>query len=966
MKELFRKLAGVLALLCALQALAPVLAMPAHAAEPPQDAITYYTDVPGITQEEIDAIEAVRSRTTFLTYGMTMSTECYREEKTTQGFAALFSAWLSSFFGIKVSPIIYEWDVLLAGLEDHTIAFSGEVSFELRGEEDYYMTMPIAERRVKYVSFEGANRLEILGRSRDLKYGFLEGTTTEALVAPYLGENVVPVPVKNYNDAYQKLLLKEIDALFMDETMEGIYARYDRLIIEDFLPLSYNRVSMATKDASLAPFIRVVEKYVENAGSYRFSQMYEDGSAAYLRYYLTTRLSVEEAQYLKNAIDAERAIQVAIDPDNYPVSFYNQREKQWQGIAVSILENLARTTGLQFQYANETDGAWSAALQGARDGDYEMVAGVIRTAALERDLLFPVLGYQDDNYAFISASGLQDITLSDIPYLHTGLIQNTAYSDIFYELVPNHGNITAFATKQEALDALHRGDVDVLMGTRNLLLDMTNYMEITGYRDNLVLHRPYVVSFAFPPSQTVLNSILSKALELVDTEVIVDSWTRRVFDYSSTVVKAQRPFLMGAAFFMLVAMALLGIMLLRNRQMAGQLEKTVKLRTQELEIQTDAAKVASQAKGEFLARMSHEIRTPLNAIIGMTTIARKTDDIAKVHSSLEEIVAASEHLVGILNDVLDMSKIESGKFILVDDPFVLCRAMDEVSNIILQRTKEKNITFTTQCTGIEACAVLGDKLRLKQVLINLLGNAVKFTPVDGRITLEVKLLAQTEQTLTVYFAVTDSGIGIAQDKIDHLFQAFEQADSSIAVRFGGTGLGLSISQSLIQQMHGEITVTSELGVGSTFQFTLALPRVAFEEETPQSEAELRQYTGKRILLVEDIAINRYILKELLEPLALEIDEAADGLEAVAHFSQMPEGSYQLIFMDVQMPNMDGYEATRQIRALNRPDAATVPIIAMTANAYREDVERALSAGMNAHLAKPIDINQVVEMIGKWM
>ena len=967
MSKTLRKLTGMMAVMFVLQIFGITAASFGYAAEASMDAIVYYTDVPGITQAEIDAIEAVRNRTAFLTYGMTMSTECYRERQTTHGFAVLFSAWLSEFFGMRVRPIIFEWDALLAGLDDYSIAFSGEISFALKENNEYFMTMPIAERRVKYASFEGSNRLEILGRTEPLKYGFLEGTTTENLVSPYLAEGTISVPVKNYNDAYQKLLLKEIDALFMDDTMEGVFAQYDRLIIEDFLPLSYNQVSMATKNPVLEPFISVVEKYVENAGSYRFSQMYEDGHAGFLKYFLNTQLSLDERRYLENAIGQGQAIQVAVASDNYPVSFYNEREKTWQGIAVSVLQEISRITGLSFEFASPVQGEWADALEGVRGGQFQMAAGVTRTATLEDDLLFPVLGYQIDNYAFISASDFRDITLSDIPYLHTGLIQNTDCAELFYELVPNHGNVTMFKTKQEAINALHRGDIHVLLGTRNLLLDMTNYMEITGYRDNLVLHRPYEVSFAFHPGETELNAIVSKAQALVDTDVVVDGWTRRVFDYSSTVVKAQRPFLFGIVFFMLVTVSLLVILLFRNKQMAVRLEKTVRERTHELEVQTQVSIVASQAKGDFLARMSHEIRTPLNAIIGMTTIAAQTDNMPKIKDSLSEITAASNHLVGILNDVLDMSKIESGKFILVDEPFILAKAMNEVSNIIRQRTKEKNIDFVTSCVGIDDRAVLGDKLRLKQVLINLLGNAVKFTPVDGKITFEVKKLEETEQAMKVFFAVTDSGIGIAADRISSLFQAFEQADSSIAVRFGGTGLGLSISQSLIQQMNGEITVESELNVGSTFHFTLEMPLVEFQEESAHGSAQVHQYIGKRILVVEDIEINRYILKELLMPLSLEaIDEAADGEEAVKRFAEMPENYYQLIFMDVQMPKMDGYEATRRIRSLPRVDAQTVPIIAMTANAYREDVERAVVAGMNAHLAKPIDINQVMEAIAKWM
>jgi CheY-like chemotaxis protein/nitrogen-specific signal transduction histidine kinase len=391
----------------------------------------------------------------------------------------------------------------------------------------------------------------------------------------------------------------------------------------------------------------------------------------------------------------------------------------------------------------------------------------------------------------------------------------------------------------------------------------------------------------------------------------------------------------------------------------------VEQRTHELGVQTQAAQVASQAKGEFLSRMSHEIRTPLNAVIGMTEIARRAQDIEKKDRSLGEIAAASDHLLGILNDVLDMAKIESGKFEIVQEPFVLDEAMKEVSRIIVMRCQEKGINFGNNFSDIADICVIGDKLRLKQVLINLLGNAVKFTPNLGTIIFKVQGLEKDGGHIRLLFQVSDSGIGMTPEQMQNLFTAFEQADSSISVRFGGTGLGLAISQNLVKQMGGLITVKSAPGEGSAFAFTLEMNLA----EMPRDEASLtdgagKTFQGKRILLAEDIEINRLILRELLADTLLEIDEAEDGVQAVKTFAASPEGYYNLIFMDVQMPNMNGHEAARQIRSLDRGDAQTVPIIAMTANAYREDIDRALAAGMNGHLAKPIDINEVIKVLAQ--
>ncbi|MDR1317021.1 MAG: response regulator [Spirochaetales bacterium] len=439
-------------------------------------------------------------------------------------------------------------------------------------------------------------------------------------------------------------------------------------------------------------------------------------------------------------------------------------------------------------------------------------------------------------------------------------------------------------------------------------------------------------------------------------------------------------------------------MTVKLRDSNKRLEDTVRERTRELEVQTAAARVASNAKSEFLARMSHEIRTPLNAIIGMTAIARKTVEQEKVNSSLKEISTASSHLLDILNDILDMSKIESGKFSLMSEPFHLRAAMQEVANIIRLRCAEKHITLVSAFDSLPASVVRGDRLRLKQVLINLLGNAVKFTPEGGRIeftatseaaaeiiaagavattagaTAVASAAAAAETTATeagpdtriaINFTVKDTGIGMNGDQLSRVFKVFEQADNSISAHYGGTGLGLAISQSLVEMMGGHISVHSTTNIGSTFTFTIQLEKTeeTLDDETRKPEPAL-DFSGKHLLLAEDVDINRIILKELLAETHLCIDEACDGNDVLEKFTISPENHYDIIFMDIQMPNMDGYQASRRIRALQRSDATGVPIIAITANAYREVVQRALDAGMNGHIAKPIDFDAVMRILAE--
>jgi signal transduction histidine kinase/ActR/RegA family two-component response regulator len=379
------------------------------------------------------------------------------------------------------------------------------------------------------------------------------------------------------------------------------------------------------------------------------------------------------------------------------------------------------------------------------------------------------------------------------------------------------------------------------------------------------------------------------------------------------------------------------------------------------------AEAASRAKSAFLANMSHEIRTPLNAVMGMTHIAKKTlavGDTDKTLSALEEIDAASVHLMGILNDILDISKIESGKFKLSNEPFLLSESMEEVRNIFIHRCNEKDLRFISEFEMSKTLTVMGDKLRLKQTLINLLGNAVKFTAPGKEVRFFIKTLDERGREARLQWTVADQGIGMSEEQRARLFKPFEQADKTIAARFGGTGLGLAISQNLIERMGGRISVQSEEGRGSVFMFELALAKSDQSGVEDMGIAAPPDLTGKRLLLAEDVEINRIIIQEMLEETHVVIEEAVNGEDAVRKVSESAEGWYDLIFMDIQMPVMDGYEATRAIRDLDRADVKRIPIIAMTANAYREDVEQALQAGMTGHLAKPVDFNAMIKTLSE--
>ncbi|MDR0730373.1 MAG: response regulator [Treponema sp.] len=422
----------------------------------------------------------------------------------------------------------------------------------------------------------------------------------------------------------------------------------------------------------------------------------------------------------------------------------------------------------------------------------------------------------------------------------------------------------------------------------------------------------------------------------------------------------------------------------------------------------EKAEQANRSKSNFLATMSHEIRTPLNAIIGMASIGKAAENYERKDYCFNRIEGASTHLLGIINDILDMSKIEADRLELSYTEFDVEAMFDRVLGALDQRFLEKKQNLILNIDQQVPRRIICDEQRLGQVITNLLTNATKFTPDEGSITVHAGLLSlegsvpvelagespvECEGQCVLEISVSDTGIGIAREQQSGLFQAFVQVDSSVSRIFGGTGLGLAISRRIVEMMNGEIRVESDLGKGASFIFTIRAGLSAGQLSTriartgegvvrgPQEPGgDADNFSGCRILLAEDVEINREIVLALLEPLGLQIDEAEDGQKACDKFAANPN-VYDLIFMDIHMPEVDGYEATRLIRAKENefrsasPDLAAehfkkfpqgIPIIAMTANVFQEDIERCLATGMNDHLGKPLDFDEVYAVLRKYL
>lgn len=389
----------------------------------------------------------------------------------------------------------------------------------------------------------------------------------------------------------------------------------------------------------------------------------------------------------------------------------------------------------------------------------------------------------------------------------------------------------------------------------------------------------------------------------------------------------------------------------------------------ELEKALDIAQKANQAKSVFLSNMSHDIRTPMNGIIGMLDIIKKNRGNAElVEDCLGKIEISSNHLLSLINDVLDMSRLESGETTLENVPFNLIKVVDEASSIMMPQAKAADINVYMACEDGIVENLIGSPLHLKQIFINLFGNAIKYNKPGGKIYFDLEMVGKTDDEAVFEFTFRDTGIGMSKDFVENgLFKAFVQENTDARTKYQGTGLGMSIVHELIKKMNGKIYVNSTLGEGTSICVNIPFKIEQGGFEIPKKKAsDVKDLTGIKVLLAEDNELNMEIAKFIFEDANCVITEAENGKQALDIFKESEPGTFDVIMMDIMMPVMDGLEATRSIRELEREDAKTIPIIAMTANAFNEDIEKSKQAGMNAHLTKPLRADEIIAVVSEFI
>ena len=483
---------------------------------------------------------------------------------------------------------------------------------------------------------------------------------------------------------------------------------------------------------------------------------------------------------------------------------------------------------------------------------------------------------------------------------------------------------------------------------------------IREMRDNLINKKNDCSEFLYEGKRYYVSST---ALEFKDWFILMFVPTEILASNYDSFLKTTLTFAAVIAVLLIVlfvSMSIIFVLSATDRKMMQQ----QKIANEKLAEAAKLANVANDAKTEFLSNMSHDIRTPINGIMGMTAIALKEDNPQKTIDCLKKIQGASNHLMSLINDILDMSRIERGKIEITNSNLNIIRIVEECVSIVYGEMDDRNLEINVNVDEVIHSELFGDDLHLKQVLINIIGNAVKFTPDHGKIWIRIRETGHDSIKSFFQIEIEDNGIGMKKEFIKDIFKPFSQEASTSRTKYQGTGLGMAITKNIIELMDGSIEVESEYQKGT--KFTVYLPFLINSRYQERIlEKQEKNISGISILLVDDNELNLEVAKELLEAEGAKVTTVWNGKEALDTFEREREGTFDVIIMDIMMPIMDGLEATRRIRQLEKKDAQHIPIIAMTANAFREDIQKSLDAGMNEHISKPVDIETIIMVFSKF-
>ena len=672
--------------------------------------------------------------------------------------------------------------------------------------------------------------------------------------------------------------------------------------------------------------------------------------------------SAEERKFMETC----DPVTVAVSTDMRPTECYDGATDSFSGLVIDYFEKISEMTGLRFQYVAR--GAKDELIQALEDGSVQVVASVTEGANVENT--YPLT--LTDSYLQTSVALVYNKNSSDP--LSSGSRMALKNGFIYYQnLAGKQGytDIAYYDTFAECVEAVNQGKADVTYLPNYSVSSLTGH----AYYHNLKLFSSEIADYQCAIGvanrcDPRLVSVLDKALTSIPAaekdamllNAVSGSQEKKTF---KDVFYENQTTALYTIVLLSILVSIFGISLALRRNRANRrLEEAIR-----------TAERANAAKADFMSRMSHDMRTPMNGILGLTELSEQERDVSVLKENMKKIRQSGQYLLCLINDTLDFQKMETGRLKL--EPKIVS-TRDLVTNVLMMiqmDAKKKNVEveLVTEDANLDGLVKV-DPVRMKQIFFNLLSNAVKFTPPGGSIKVCFRCVGHTGNIAHDVITITDTGIGMSKDFIEHhIFQPFSQEHSNIVSNYSGSGLGLSIVKRLVELMNGSISVESELGEGTTFTVKIDFENVEESEVKHASQqTELKQQRieellqGKHILLAEDHPLNAEIARRLLERVGCSVEWAADGQKCLNLFEASGENQFDTILMDIRMPNMDGIAAAERIRALARPDAKTIPIIAMTANAYDSDVKNCLDAGMNAHIAKPIEPQKLYEAIARFM
>jgi PAS domain S-box-containing protein len=1172
-----------------------------------------FRDIPGITGDEVRAIEELQKRGTPLVYGTPLSTEAFvNEEGKLDGFVILLCDWLTDFLGIPFRAEVYDLTDVLAKMRTGSVHFGALTTSEGR-LKTYYMTAPIMHRSVKVMRIKGSPSPAEIVLSRPVRYIFMEGSTLmDSVTAVLEPGSYDAIVAREHEIIYEMLNRGDADAYIGNNIVESAFDPYGGVVTEDFLPLTITPVSLTAENPALAPVISVVTKALASGADKHLTELYRQGYYDYKKNKFLTELSDEERAYVRNTPEIPFAAQFM----SYPISFYNTNKKKWDGIIFDVLDEMEKLTGFTFKLVNDEKTNLPELMSLLENGTAYVMPNLIQSEERQHRFIWPHTTYLSDRFALLSKRSYPNVELNDIPFTRVGYAKGSAFGDLFQSWFPNALYAKEYPETDDAFMAVERGEIDMVMSSQSRLTALTNYYEFSDYKANYLFSVAFDASFGLNKEQTVLCSIIDKALPLIDTSRITEQWLSRTYNIETMRLKEQRPWLLGLIALILCVLALLAVLFARSRRAGKRLENLVEERTHELALQTDklqtvfdslpdivfckdldlrytqcnkvseeytgiketdlvgkndietgifppevaayvmeadraalrgkyqkhiteemvpyrdgimrtletvrsplmqdgvvtgliviarditerkkveralelqtvtlttlfdsipdliftmdtslrftqcnksflehfgfkkeeiinkgeadlripaqdaaehnkwnskvieecrtfsleervprvdganplyetvkaplvldgkiigllgiahditkrkemeeAALSASRSKSAFLANMSHEIRTPMNSIIGFSELALDGEASIKTREYLAKIQINAQWLLQIINDILDISKIESGKMELENIPFDMHELFESCRTLIMPKAVEKGLNLQFYAEPSVGKRPLGDPTRLRQILVNLLSNAVKFTN-SGTVKVFTEIKRQDEKTVTFHFEIKDSGIGMTEEQIKRIFEPFMQAETGTTRKYGGTGLGLAISKNFIEIMGGRLAVESAPGIGSKFSFDLTFETIdisGYEEmgrKAVLNGIEKPLFNGE-ILLCEDNVMNQQVICEHLARVGLKTVVAENGkigVEMVQSRKEKGKKQFDLIFMDMHMPVMDGLEAAAKIIEL---DTGT-PIVAMTANIMSDDRELYKTSGMSDCVGKPFSSQELWRCLLKYL